>query len=591
MCYKAILYGSHLDVAQRMLDFDYICGNEPSVVAIFSQKKTLYKLFRGTHEIIIPSLTSRDQCKQYSPNVLINLASSRSATQVVRDALILDLFEYIVVVAEGIPERETRSLIAYAKWFSCKLMGPSTVGGIIAGTFRIANTGGSIENMLKSKLFCSWSIGFVSKSGGMSNEMYRIIANNTDGLHTWFCIWWDRYPYSTFADIVIEYENNPEIKMIVMLWEVGDPSELVVADMVKSWKITKPIVAWVSWTSADNNFQDIQFWHAGAKANADNEKASPKNTYLKQCGVFVPQSFDSIGDLMRTTFEQISGKSVELLNMQYNDKVFPKLKSLYTWLRNRRKTSFTSTISDERWDELLYNKIPISQFVSQWSIAAVIGHLWFKRQLPDYALEFLTTVLILTADHGPAVSGAVNTIVTARAGKDIVSSLIAGLSTIWPRFGWAIQDAAQTRYDYKQQAKTAEQCVYDFKMLWRPIPGIWHKVKSQYNPDKRCMILFDLSKKMPSSSYLEFALWVERITLQKKQNLILNVDWYIAAMMLDVMDSLDFDADMINMYISSWMLNGLFALSRSIWLIGHAIDQHCLSESLYRVSRDDIAYL
>ena len=33
---------------------------------------------------------------------------------------------------------------------------------------------------------------------------------------------------------------------------------------------------------------------------------------------------------------------------------------------------------------------------------------------------------MLCADHGPCVSGAHNTIVTARAGKDLVSSLVSG---------------------------------------------------------------------------------------------------------------------------------------------------------------------
>ena len=37
---------------------------------------------------------------------------------------------------------------------------------------------------------------------------------------------------------------------------------------------------------------------------------------------------------------------------------------------------------------------------------------------------------MVSADHGPAVSGAHNTIVTARAGKDLVSSLVSGLLTI-----------------------------------------------------------------------------------------------------------------------------------------------------------------
>lgn len=34
--------------------------------------------------------------------------------------------------------------------------------------------------------------------------------------------------------------------------------------------------------------------------------------------------------------------------------------------------------------------------------------------------------IMLCADHGPCVSGAHNTIVTARAGKDLVSSLVSG---------------------------------------------------------------------------------------------------------------------------------------------------------------------
>ena len=37
---------------------------------------------------------------------------------------------------------------------------------------------------------------------------------------------------------------------------------------------------------------------------------------------------------------------------------------------------------------------------------------------------------MVTPDHGPAVSGAHNTIVCARAGKDLVSCLASGLLTI-----------------------------------------------------------------------------------------------------------------------------------------------------------------
>lgn len=44
--------------------------------------------------------------------------------------------------------------------------------------------------------------------------------------------------------------------------------------------------------------------------------------------------------------------------------------------------------------------------------------------------------------QGPAVSGAMTTIITTRAGKDLVSSLVAGLLTIGDRFGGALDGAA-----------------------------------------------------------------------------------------------------------------------------------------------------
>ena len=43
------------------------------------------------------------------------------------------------------------------------------------------------------------------------------------------------------------------------------------------------------------------------------------------------------------------------------------------------------------------------------------------NRLPRHACRYLEMCLMVTADHGPAVSGAHNTIVCARAGKYLVS--------------------------------------------------------------------------------------------------------------------------------------------------------------------------
>ena len=41
-----------------------------------------------------------------------------------------------------------------------------------------------MDNIVASKLYRTGSVGFVSKSGGMSNEMYRVLSKTTDGVHT-----------------------------------------------------------------------------------------------------------------------------------------------------------------------------------------------------------------------------------------------------------------------------------------------------------------------------------------------------------------------------------------------------------------------
>lgn len=73
-------------------------------------------------------------------------------------------------------------------------------------------------------------------------------------------------------------------------------------------------------------------------------------------------------------------------------------------IRRRTPTHFTSTISDERGEELEYNHRPISEYVMSGSITRVIANLWLKRDLSPEILEVLDTIVILLADHGPAVS-------------------------------------------------------------------------------------------------------------------------------------------------------------------------------------------
>ncbi len=60
----------------------------------------------------------------------------------------------------------------------------------------------------------------------------------------------DRYPGSNFLDHMLRYQANPNVKMLVLLGEVGGTDEYDICAAMKDGRITKPIVAWCIGTCA-----------------------------------------------------------------------------------------------------------------------------------------------------------------------------------------------------------------------------------------------------------------------------------------------------------------------------------------------------
>ncbi|MEM1008190.1 MAG: ATP citrate synthase, partial [Myxococcota bacterium] len=315
----ALIYGVQANAIQRMLDFDFACKREvPSVSAVINPGRDgMHKVFWGTKEILIPIFPDIAKAAKAFPkaDVMINFASYRSAYPTTLEAMEIPQLRTIVIIAEGVPERRARYLRNLAREKEINIIGPATVGGIKAGEFRIANTGGSMENIINSKLHRAGSVGFVSKSGGMSNESYNTIAQFTDGINEGIAIGGDAFPCSTLLDHLLRFEANPAIKMMVALGEVGGEEEYRIAEAIESGKIKKPVVCWVTGTSLEHLPQGVQFGHAGAKADVKRETAPAKNEALRKAGAIVPDSYNDFGKVIKETYEKLVAdgkhKSVE----------------------------------------------------------------------------------------------------------------------------------------------------------------------------------------------------------------------------------------------------------------------------------------
>ncbi|UCD14617.1 MAG: ATP citrate synthase [Thermoplasmatales archaeon] len=595
---KAIVFGYQQRAIQRMLDFDYICRRDtPSVVAIVNPTRDgLHKCFWGTKEILLPMYRTLAEAtsKHSEVDFMVNFASFRSAYPTSKEALESKAIRTVAIIAEGVPENRTKELIKIAKEKNKWIIGPATVGGIAAGGFRIGNTAGMLDNIVASKLHRPGSVAYVSKSGGLSNELNNIIARNTDGVFEGVAIGGDRYPGSTFIDHLLRYEKNPDVKMTVMLGEVGGADEYEVVKALKDGRIKKPLVAWCIGTCSKVFPAEVQFGHAGARAGADLETADAKNKALKDAGAAVPNSFDDFDEKIKQTFDKLvkSGKHKPIPDVEP-----PRIPIDYAVALKqgiiRRPAQFISTISDDRGEELRYCGVKISKiFEEEWGLGGVIGLLWFKKKLPKWASGFLERVVLLTADHGPAVSGAHNSIVAARAGKDLISSLVSGLLTIGPRFGGAVQGSADHFTQYLYKGETPEFMVKNMKSKNVNIQGIGHRIKSVTNPDVRVTIMKDYAKKhFPITETLDYALDIEKLTTAKRNNLILNVDGCIGVLCCDMLRGIGYSRDEVREFVDLGILNALFVLGRSIGFMGHIMDQKRLKSRLYRHPWDDIQYM
>lgn len=545
----------------------------------------------------MPVYSSIEEAASHYPKatMMVNFASARSAFPSTMIALDVPSIHTIVVIAEGVPEHDVRILIKKSKQLSKTIIGPATVGGIQGGAFRIGDCAGTIENIVSCGLYRPGSVALASKSGGMSNELYNVVGRHTDGIYEGIAIGGDTFACTTLADTVLRFQQIPEVKVIVVLGELGGVDEYAICDLLKAGKVTKPVCAWVSGTCATMFKTEVQFGHAGAKSGEDSTSALAKITALQEAGAHCPTSFDTFGELIGDVFKKTTGITVtpgEHIPVPGYPTAQEVAQRLFD-LKVRKGTNIISTISDDRGDEPKYCGIPISQIVASKSdLGSVISLLWFKKSMPQWSTKFLELCIILTADHGPCVSGAHNTIIAARAGKDLVSSLCSGLLTIGPRFGGAIDEAGRLWYTAVNGNIAAYDLVESMKQKGIPISGIGHRVKSIHNPDKRVELLKEYANEaFPDTKYLQFALQVERITTQKGANLILNVDGCIGALFLDcVSNSGCFTKKEIDELIEIGSLNGLFVLARTIGLIGHVYDQKRLKQGLYRHPWDDVLY-
>jgi ATP-citrate lyase alpha-subunit len=304
--------------------------------------------------------------------------------------------------------------------------------------------------------------------------------------------------------------------------------------------------------------------------------ARSKTDALRKAGAIVPETFGALGPAIEKTYREMVESGVIAPVADADAASLPKLpKSVDQAIKSGDvmvEPLIKTTISDDRGDEPCYDGYPASELIKKgYQIPHVIGLLWNKKLMSAQEAEIIKRIIMLSADHGPCVSGALVTIIAAGAGINMAQAVAAGMMMIGPRFGGAVTDAGKW-FKYAVDQKLTPEAFLDYmKANVGPVPGIGHRVKSVKNPDKRVAELVSHVKSLGiSTPHLDFALQVEKITTAKKDTLILNVDGTIAAILVDLGYPVE-------------SLNGFFILSRTIGFIGHWVDQKRQGSRLIRL--------
>jgi len=568
--------GSYQPAYQAIIDFDALSGKDkPSVVGIVGSNKRFEKYFWRDGEVLIPCYKTIDDAHQALPKVnwLLNITSARRAYQTTVD--FFDAYpdaDGVHIFAEDVPEVQALKLYHdYAKKGK-SIIGPAGVGLIVPGSLKLGVVGGVDWRQIKaSHLEQPGTTAVLSASGGMINELITMVASSGHLISFALCFGGDRFPTTTPHDAFLAAEADPKTKQIVYYGELGGSDEYEIASLIKEKKLTKPVIAYIAGVIGEKFQTPMQFGHAKALAGSHDETASAKRRALQDAGVKVAES---IGELAHMIERLPQDKAAECM----------------ADFSARKASLFTSTISAETSDGYQFVGKTLQEWSSGGDIAALITSALLGRSPKSKAtVELVRNIFLLSVDHGPQVSGALNTIVTTRAGKGIVDSLAAGLMTVGPRFGGAVSDAAREWFDAVQHSITPADLVEKRARAKEYIGGIGHKKYRLDLPDPRTAILAKVATDLKKHTYFDFAKGVEAITTQKKGNLILNVDGHIAALMLDVLSEKEgYSPVELDQMIAADFFNALFVLPRVVGFAAHYLDQKRIDEGLFRLPDDAI---
>lgn len=195
-----------------------------------------------------------------------------------------------VAITDGIPAQDVmrvkRYMMRYQRERRLCLIGPNCAG--------VISPGKAMLGIMPGLIYQPGPIGIVGRSGTLGCEAAAQLTALGLGVSTSVGIGGDPINGSSFKDVLVQFEQDPETSAVMLIGEIGGPQEAEAAQYIQA-HMSKPVVAYIAGLTAPKG---RRMGHAGAIISAFGEGAAEKVETLRDAGVAVAPSPSDMGTTM-----------------------------------------------------------------------------------------------------------------------------------------------------------------------------------------------------------------------------------------------------------------------------------------------------